>query len=75
MEERYEIKVSKLRKITCKTEYEDKLNQRWERVRDEAAGEIEGSRRQSWKWKRNCVGKGKLGKGRSKIRDIQVDNP
>ena len=33
MEEQYEIKVSELRKVTCKTEYEDQLNQRWERVR------------------------------------------
>ena len=34
MEERFEIKLSELRKITCKTECEDKLNQRWERVRE-----------------------------------------
>ena len=33
MEEKYEIKVSELRKVPCKTEYEDKLSQRWERVR------------------------------------------
>ena len=32
MEERYEIKISELRKVTCKAEYEDTLNQRWERV-------------------------------------------
>ena len=25
--------VSELRKVACKTEYEDELNQRWERVR------------------------------------------
>ena len=33
MMEMYEIKVSELRKVTYKTGYEDKLNQRWERVR------------------------------------------
>ena len=33
MEERYEIKVTELKKVTCKTEYEDKLNQRWEKLR------------------------------------------
>ena len=27
MEESYEIKVSELRKVACKTEYEDKLSQ------------------------------------------------
>ena len=39
MEERYEIKVSELRKATCKLKYEDKLNQRWERVRGEVEEE------------------------------------
>ena len=34
MEERYEIKVSELRKVMCKTEYENKLNLRRERVRE-----------------------------------------
>ena len=32
-EKMHEIKVSELRKIACKTEYEGKLNQRLERVR------------------------------------------
>ena len=41
MEERYEIKVSELRKETCKIEYEDKLNQRLERVRGEIVGGVE----------------------------------
>ena len=35
MEEMYEIKVSELRKVTCKTEYGEMLKQRWERVRGE----------------------------------------
>ena len=35
MEERYEIKVSELSKVTCKTEYEEMLKQRWERYRGE----------------------------------------
>ena len=51
MEERYEIEVSELRKVTCETEYEDELNRRWERVR------VKGG-------ERKCVGQGKLGKGR-----------
>ena len=38
MEDRYEIKVSELRKVICKTEYEDKMKQRWERVRVEIVG-------------------------------------
>ena len=33
MEEKYEIKVSELRKVACKTEHKDKLSQRWDRVR------------------------------------------
>ena len=33
MESRYEIKVSELRKVTRKIEYEDKLNQQWERFK------------------------------------------
>ena len=41
VEERYEIKVRELRKMTCKTEYKEKLKQRWERAR----GELEGGRR------------------------------
>ena len=32
MEEGYEIKVSELSKMTCKTEYEEKLKQRCESV-------------------------------------------
>ena len=28
IEEMYEIKISELRKVACKTEYKDKLNQR-----------------------------------------------
>ena len=67
-EERYEIKVSELRRETCKIEYEDKLNQRWERVRGEVVGgwrrNGEGLRRQSWRWERKRVGQGNLGKGR-----------
>ena len=31
--EKYEIKVRELIKVTCKTDYEGKLKQRWERVR------------------------------------------
>ena len=31
MEERNEAKISELRRVTCKTEYDYKLNQRWER--------------------------------------------
>ena len=38
MEERYETKVSELRRGTCKIEYENMLNQRWERVRGEVVG-------------------------------------
>ena len=38
IEERYEIKISELRMVTCKIEYEDKLNQRWERVRWKVVG-------------------------------------
>ena len=70
MEERYEIKISELRRATCKTEYEDRLNQRWERVREEVVGgggwrrNGEGLRRKSWKWERKCVGQGKLGNER-----------
>ena len=41
MEERYEINVSELRKATCKTEYEHKLNQRWERVRGGGSRDLE----------------------------------
>ena len=35
MEERYEIKVglSEISKVICKTEYEEKLKERWNRVR------------------------------------------
>ena len=36
MEERYEIKLSQLSRVTCKTEYEDKLKQRREKVREKA---------------------------------------
>ena len=54
MEERYEIKVSELRRATCKTVYEDRLNQRLDRVRGEVVGgwwrrNGEGLRRQSWR--------------------------
>ena len=55
MEEWYEIKVGELRRVTCKIEYKDKLNQRWERVREEIVGgggwrkNGEGLRKQSWK--------------------------
>ena len=45
MEERYEIKVSELRKVTCKIEYEDKLNQQWERVR----GKYSGGMKEEWR--------------------------
>ena len=41
MEERYEMKVSELRRATCKIKYEDKLNQRWERVSGEVVGGVE----------------------------------
>ena len=45
MEERYETKVSELRRAACKVECEDKFNQRWERVRREVVGEGE----EEWK--------------------------
>ena len=69
MEERYEIKISELRKVTYKTEYEDKLNQRWERVKGEVVRvrwkrNEEGLRKKSWRWEKKCVGQGKSGKGR-----------
>ena len=38
MDARYEIKVNKLNKVTCKTEHEEKLKQRWERNREELMG-------------------------------------
>ena len=41
MEERYEIKVSELRKVTCKTEYGEMLKQRWKRVRGGVRGPVE----------------------------------
>ena len=41
MGERYEIKVSELRKVACKIGHEDKLNQRWERVRGEVVLGVE----------------------------------
>ena len=63
MEERYEIKVNELRGATCKIEYESRLNQRWERVRG-GRRNGEGLRRQSWRWEREYVGQGKLGKER-----------
>ena len=45
MEKRYEIKVSEFRNVASKIEYEEKLNQRWERVRGEEVGEVE----EEWK--------------------------
>ena len=52
MEERYEIKINELRKVTCKTEYKDKLKKRWKRVRGKYLRvwkkNGEGLRRQSW---------------------------
>ena len=33
--------MSEFRKVSCKTEYEDKLSQRWERVRGEVVGDVE----------------------------------
>ena len=41
IEERYEIKVSELSKVTYKTEYEEKIKQRWERVRGEVTGGVD----------------------------------
>ena len=41
MEKMYEIKVIEISKITCKIEYEGKLKQKWEWVRDEVIGELE----------------------------------
>ena len=38
---RYEIKGSEHREVACKTGYEEKLNQRWERVRRELVGVAE----------------------------------
>ena len=38
MEGRYEIDVSEVRNVACKTEYEDTFSQRWERVRGEVVG-------------------------------------
>ena len=36
--ERYEIKVSEFRKVIYKTEFEEKLRQRWERICGEVVG-------------------------------------
>ena len=41
MEEKYEIKVIQLSKVTCKTEYKEKLKHKWERVQGEVPGEAE----------------------------------
>ena len=35
MDERYKIKATELRIVTCKTKDEEKLKQRWERVSGE----------------------------------------
>ena len=67
MEERYEMKERELRKVTCKTEYEEKLKQR---VGECTAGSSPGGgwnrngeclRRQTWKWERKCVGQREKG--------------
>ena len=53
MEERYEIKVSELREVTCKIEYEDKFNQRWEMVKGGGGRQEEGredTRRKGIEW-------------------------
>ena len=42
VKERYEINVSELRKVTCKTEYKEKLKQRWEMVQREVVRGVEG---------------------------------
>ena len=41
MEERYKMSISELSKVTCKTEYEEKLKQNWERLRGKVAGRVE----------------------------------
>ena len=37
-EESYEIEVSEFYKVRCKIEYEGKLKQKWERIREEVVG-------------------------------------
>ena len=49
IEERYEIKVSELRKAKGKVEYEDNLNKRWERVRGKVVGEVVEEERRRFK--------------------------
>ena len=41
MEERYDIKVNEHKKVACKTDSENKLSQRWERVRGEVVRGVE----------------------------------
>ena len=65
MKESYEIKVSKLSKLMCKTAYEVKLKQRWEMVRGEVferwrSGVNLG--RQIWRWEKKYVVQGEIGK-------------
>ena len=43
MEARNEIKVLELNMVMCETEYEEKLKQRWERLRGEVVGGWRGS--------------------------------
>ena len=65
VEKRYEIKVSELSKMTCKTEYEQNLK---ERLREGTRGSSMGVKeewtrgRQFWRWERKCVGQRELGK-------------
>ena len=66
MEERYEIKVSELRRATYKVEYEDKLNRRWERVRGEVVESVE----EEWRrFKEIILEVGEEVCGTSKIRE------
>ena len=65
MEERYEIKESELSKQMCKTEYEEKLKQRWKRVRGGGKSGL-GLVRQFWRLERNCAGQGEYGRNEKK---------
>ena len=66
MEERwYEIKVSELRKVTYKTEYEDKLKQRWERVLGDV---LEGVEKEWRRFKETILEVGEEGFGTKRIK-------
>ena len=63
MEERYEIK---LKRATCKIEYEDKLNRIWERVRGEV---VEGVEEEWRRFKETILEVGEEVCGTRKIRE------